>query len=29
MKRPAGFWAKLIITIATVVASAFGIDLMM
>jgi hypothetical protein len=29
MKRPASFWAKLIITIATVVASAFGIDLMM
>lgn len=29
MKKPAGFWAKLIITIATVVASAFGIDLMM
>ena len=28
MKRPVGFWAKLIITLATVVASAFGIDLM-
>ena len=28
MKKPIGFWAKLIITIATVVASAFGIDLM-
>ena len=29
MKKPASFWAKLIITLATVVASAFGIDLMM
>ena len=28
MKKPVSFWAKLIITIATVVASAFGIDLM-
>lgn len=28
MKKPIGFWAKLIITIATVVAGAFGIDLM-
>ena len=29
MKRPASFWVKLIITVATVVASAFGIELMM
>lgn len=29
MKRPIGFWAKLIITIATVVAGAFGVDLML
>jgi hypothetical protein len=29
MKKPGSFWFKLIITLATVVASAFGIDVMM